>query len=54
MGGEIDGLTHSKIQLQTWSRHTNVDVLSHNLVNVVEKNEDFKLKIQDHKLLQTN
>jgi hypothetical protein len=43
-----------KIQHQARSRHINVDVLNHNLINVVEKNENLQEEIQDYKLLQTN
>jgi hypothetical protein len=57
MGGGVDGLIrfqdfNFKILHQVGSRHTNVDALRQNPIDVVEEDEDLKDDIQDFKLLQ--
>jgi hypothetical protein len=41
-----------KIVHKVGFRHTNVDALSRNLIDVIEANEDLIDEIQDYKLLQ--
>jgi hypothetical protein len=41
-----------KIVHKARSRHTNVDALSRNLINVIKVDEDLVNEIQDYKLLQ--